>query len=119
MAKNEKKMLRQILFTRFDANNGSVTTLARASVSLEVGHGGADLFLLWLIATAPIVDSVGETCALFNHGGFLGKHQSLSSDSDMHSMDSIDPGWKSPLRGMRPLSRRSINGRRRPKACCN
>jgi hypothetical protein len=58
--KNEKKMLRQILFTRFDAN-GSVTTLARASVSLEVGRDGADRFLLWLIATAPIVDSVGET----------------------------------------------------------
>jgi hypothetical protein len=36
------------------------------SVSLEVGRDGADLFPLWLIATAPIVDRMGETCALFN-----------------------------------------------------
>jgi len=35
---------------------------------LEVGRDGADLFLLRLIATAPIVDWItcSETCALFN-----------------------------------------------------
>jgi hypothetical protein len=61
--------------------SGSVTTLARASVSLEVGRDGVDLFLLWLIATAPIVDSVGETCALFN---------------DAVSLENINPSHQTP-----------------------
>jgi hypothetical protein len=64
--------------------------LSRASVSLEVGRDSADLCCSGLIATASIVDSVGETCALFNHGVFLGKHPSFSSNSDMESLDFMD-----------------------------
>ena len=45
--------------------------LSRASVSLEVGRDSADRCWFRLIATASIVDSVGETCALFNDAVFL------------------------------------------------